>query len=112
MTMRITFVKKILANGEPCGKCADVSSRLERDGYLGRIDRTVIADERDPESEGMRLARDLGISRAPFFMVEEDSKTSVYDIYFKFVNEVMKAKTSDVESARDLLHQNPDLDLI
>lgn len=110
--MRITFVKKILANGEPCGKCADVESRLERDGYKNRIDRIVIADERDPDSEGMRIATDLGISRAPFFLVEEPSKTTVYDIYFKFVNDVMKAKTSDVESARDLLHQNPDLDYI
>ncbi len=110
--MRITFVKKILANGEPCGKCADVESRLERDGYWDRIDRTVVADERDPASEGMRIAADLGISRAPFFLVEEPTKTTVYDIYFKFVNEVMKAETSAVESARDLLHQNPDLDFI
>ena len=110
--MRITFVKKILANGEPCGKCADVQSRLERDGYLDRIDRIIVADERDPESEGMRIATELGIARAPFFLVEEPSKTTVYDIYFKFVNEVMKAGASEVESARDLLHQNPDLDFI
>jgi hypothetical protein len=110
--MRITFVKKVLANGEPCGKCADVESRLERDSYKDRIDRIVIADERDPESEGMRIAADLGIWRAPFFLVEEENKTTVYDIYFKFVNEVMKAKTSEVESARDLLHQNPDLNYI
>ncbi|MBM4205783.1 MAG: hypothetical protein FJ194_16810 [Gammaproteobacteria bacterium] len=110
--MRITFVKKILANGEPCGKCADVESRLDRDGYRDRIDRIVIADERDPMSEGMRIAADFGVSRAPFLLVEEPSKTSVYDIYFKFVNEVMKAKSSEAESARDLLHQNPDLDYI
>lgn len=110
--MRITFVKKILANGEPCGKCADVSMRLERDGYLDLIDRIVVADERDEHSEGMRIAREHGVERAPFFVVEEESSTRVFDVYFKFVNEVLKAKTSEVEAARDLLHQNPDLDFI
>ena len=110
--MRITFVKKILASGEPCGKCADVSMRLERDGYLHRIDRVVVADERDENSEGMRIASEHGVERAPFFLVEEGSSTRVFDVYFKFVNEVLKAKTSEVEAARDLLHQNPDLDFI
>jgi len=110
--MRITFVKKILANGEPCGKCADVSMRLERDGYLDRIDRTVIADERDARSEGMRIAAEHAVDRAPFFVVEDGSSTRVFDVYFKFVNEVLKARTSEVEAARDLLNQNPDLDFV
>ena len=45
--MRITFVKKIKADGSPCKKCAEVQSRLENDGLIDKIDRTVIADERD-----------------------------------------------------------------
>ena len=110
--MRITFVKKILANGEPCGKCADVSARLERDGYLDRIDRIVIADERYSASEGMQIAALHSVERAPFFVVENGHETRIYDVYFRFVNDVMKAKSSDVEAARDLLHQNPDLDFI
>ncbi len=110
--MHITFVKKILANGEPCGKCADVSMRLQRDGYMDRIDRTVVADERDPYSEGMRIATEHGVDRAPFFVVEDVTGRRVFDVYFKFVNEVMKARTSDVEAARDLLNQNPDLDFV
>jgi hypothetical protein len=110
--MVITFVKKILANGDPCRKCADVTSRLERDGFLDRIDRIVIADEREPDSEGMQIASRYGVDRAPFFVVEDGSNTRVFDIYFKFVNEVMKAQTSEVESAQDLLQQNPDLDFV
>lgn len=110
--MHITFVKKILANGEPCSKCADVSMRLERDGYLDLIDRIVIADERDAQSEGMRIANEHHVERAPFFVVKDGAKARVFDVYFKFVNEVLKAKTSDVEAARDLLHQNPDLDFV
>lgn len=110
--MQITFVKKVLANGEPCGKCADVSDRLARDGWLARIDRTVIADERDEDSEGMRLAARYGVTRAPFFIVENEGQTKTYDIYFKFVNDVMKARENEAEAARDLLHDNPELDLL
>ncbi len=51
--MHITFVKKIKADGNPCRKCAEVQSRLEKDGHIDKIDRTVIADERDTDSEGM-----------------------------------------------------------
>ena len=71
--MRITFVKKILADGTPCAKCADVEARLVDAGRMSRIDRVVIADERDPESEGMRLARRHGVATAPFFIVEDSA---------------------------------------
>jgi len=43
--MTITFVKKILANGEPCQKCADVQRRLDETGQMAQIDHTIIADE-------------------------------------------------------------------
>ena len=55
--MRITFVKKIKADGSPCRKCAEVQTRLEKDGYIDEVTRTVIADERDTDSEGMQLAK-------------------------------------------------------
>ena len=70
--MKITFVKKILASGEPCQKCEDVEQRLQKTGQLDRIDATLIADERDDQSAGMLLAKELGVERAPFFIVDND----------------------------------------
>ncbi len=80
----ITFVKKILANGEMCKKCQEVSDRLSSEGLIEHINQIVIADERDADSQGMQLARQHQVARAPFFLVEENGETTVYDIYFKF----------------------------
>lgn len=82
--MHITFVKKILADGELCKKCREVSERLEADGLIEFINHISIADERDADSEGMRLARQHNVERAPFFLVEEDGNVLAFDIYFKF----------------------------
>ena len=82
--MHITFVKKILANGELCQKCHDVSDRLESEGVLPLINRICIADERDSSSEGMLLAKQYQVERAPFFLAENESgDVTVYDVYFK-----------------------------
>lgn len=110
--MHITFVKKLLASGEPCPKCADVSARLEADGQMARIDETVIADERDPASPGMQLAARHGVSRAPFFIVEDATGTRVYTVYFKFAREVLGRPGSAVGESEELLRDNPDLDFI
>ncbi|GHA14488.1 hypothetical protein GCM10008090_25350 [Arenicella chitinivorans] len=81
----ITFVKKILANGELCKKCLEVSTRLESEALIDSIDQIAIADERDADSEGARLARKHDVTRAPFFLVEhDDGQVEVFDIYFKF----------------------------
>ncbi|NNC99057.1 MAG: hypothetical protein HKN85_02630 [Gammaproteobacteria bacterium] len=81
----ITFVKKILADGELCKKCQQVSERLLSEGLIAQIDRIAIADARDADSEGQRLARKHGISRAPFFLVEDDNGDVIaFDVYFKF----------------------------
>ena len=112
--MRITRVKKIKADGSPCRKCADVLERLEKDGLMARIDRVVVADERDPASEGMVLAAQHGVEAAPFFIVErEGSPPAVYISFFKFVKEVLGEKPRDeAAEAKELLDQNPDLDFI
>lgn len=80
----ITFVKKILANGEMCKKCGEVSDRLNSEGLMEHINHIAIADERDADSEGMRLAAQYQVERAPFFLVEEEGEVTVFDIYFKF----------------------------
>lgn len=82
--MHITFVKKILSSGELCKKCREVSERLESEGLIPYINLIAIADERDASSEGARLAQKHDVARAPFFLVESDGETTVFDIYFKF----------------------------
>lgn len=81
----ITFVKKILVDGELCKKCQEVSERLNSEGLLNSIDHIAIADERNADSEGVRLAKLHQVTRAPFFLVENEAgDVTVYDIYFKF----------------------------
>ncbi len=110
--MHITFVKKILANGEPCDKCRDIEARLNKSGHMDRIDRTLIADERDPESPGALLAQELSVDRAPFFVVENDGVRTVYTVYFRFLKEVLEVEVSRAEAAQEILRDNPELDFI
>lgn len=108
---KITFVKKVLANGQPCNKCRDVEERLTAGNHWSAIDRVVIADERDAESEGMQLAAKLGIDRAPFFVVESGSQTTTYTVFLKFAKEIL-ATSTQADEAQMLLDANPDLDYI
>ena len=110
--MHITFVKKILADGNACAKCADVERRLRVSGQMAQIDSVIIADERDPTSEGMHLADLHGVDTAPFFIVERDSGTVVYTVYLKFARDVFAADSRPVDEAREALRANPDLGLI
>jgi phosphoadenosine phosphosulfate reductase len=78
--MSVIMVKKRLLSGEPCKKCAQAEEVLRRRGLWDRIDRVVIADEGDAESEGMCLARELGMESAPFFVVSDGaSRPRVFD---------------------------------
>ena len=113
--MRVTFVKEILANDAPCRKCGDVERRLKKNGLMTKIDHVAVADEREPNSEGMQLARRHGVDVAPFFLVEQNRMTIVYTVYFKLVKEVFAREDptiSEVDEAREILRANPDLDLI
>lgn len=111
--MKITFVKKIKADGSPCKKCAEVSQRLEESGQINQIDEVIVADESNPLSPGMLLAGRLNVERAPFFVVEQDDgEEVVYTVYFKFVKEVLNQKTSAVDENKEILDQNDDLDFL
>ena len=83
---KVAFVKKKLETGEWCAKCNDVSARLEKDGTSKFIDHIAVADENDPESEGIRLALKHKVNRAPFFIVKDTETNSeeVFDVYFKY----------------------------
>lgn len=88
--MKITLVKKVLADGSPCKKCGEVIEKIEAANQMQYIDEVVIADEADKTSEGMLLAAKHEVNRAPFFIVEQDDgSTEVFTIYFKLVKEVL-----------------------
>lgn len=111
--MKITLVKKILADGSPCKKCGDVLQKLEESGHMARIDEVLVADERDPQSAGIKLADKYNVDRAPFFVVEQEGREPlVYTVYFKFVKEILEQKTSEEEELKEIMNDNPDLDFI
>ncbi|GAB1266263.1 hypothetical protein NBRC116493_34000 [Aurantivibrio infirmus] len=111
--MKITFVKKILADGSPCKKCADVVQKLEQADQMKFIDSVIIADERDENSPGMKIAKSLNVERAPFFVVEKDnSEPLVYTVYLKFVKEVLNQESSAVDEAKEILANSDDLDFL
>ncbi|MFZ0257030.1 MAG: hypothetical protein WAN46_15610 [Gammaproteobacteria bacterium] len=109
----ITLIKKVKFDGTLCSKCADVWRRLEQDGLLQAIDRIVIADERDPASEGMVLARRHAVNRAPFFIVEEaGQRARVYTVYLAFLKEVLRKRIDARDELAELIEHHPDLDFI
>lgn len=111
--MKITIVKKIKADGSPCRKSANVLKKLEKSGLIDRIDQVVVADEREPSSEGLVLALKHKVNAAPFFIVQnDDGSTYVYTAYFRFLEEVFDQKLSESEEISEIMAQNPDLDFI
>ena len=111
--MKITLVKKIKLDGSLCKKCEEVQQKLEASGQIDLIDEVLIADERDPSSQGMVLASLFNVDRAPFFLVEREGETpEIHTIYFKFVKEVLNQKTREEDELKEILNDNPDLDFL
>lgn len=111
--MKITLVKKILADGSPCKKCTDVLDKLESSGQMNRIDEVLIADERDPLTQGMQIAKQYNVDRAPFFVVERDEQNAqIYTVYLKFVKEVLEQETNETDELKEIMQNNSDLDFL
>jgi len=111
--MKITMVKKILRDGSPCPKCGEVLARMEAENQMRFIDELLVADERDPASDGLLLAAELSVERAPFFVVtHDDGRREVHTVYLKFVKEVLQQKTSEQEELKEIMQNNPDLDFL
>ncbi len=111
--MKITLVKKILSDGSPCKKCADVIAKLEASGQMARIDEVLVADERDSESPGIQLAKKYSVDRAPFFIVERpDTAPEIYTVYMKFVKEVFEQETEETDELKEIMKDNQDLDFL
>jgi hypothetical protein len=110
----IIFVKKIRKDGTPCPKCDDVANQLEKNDQLKFIDRVAIADERDDSSEGMEIARQYNVERAPFFVVSlpDEDQPRIYTVYLKFVKEILNQATSEKDEIADIMDSNPDLDFL
>ncbi len=111
--MHITFVKKIKADGTECRKCIEVQSRLEKDGYIEKINTIVIADENDDNSMGLKLAKKYEVEQAPFFIVEDDENNiAIYTVYFKFIKEIFSENATENDIAKDILDSENNLDFI
>ena len=110
--VQITMVKKILADGSPCKKCGEVEARLREGDYLDRIDHVAVADERDPDSEGMQLAKRYQIERAPFFIIEEPGREPrIYTVFMRFLKEVLQAEVNEKDEAAEMMRSS-DMDYI
>jgi phosphoadenosine phosphosulfate reductase len=89
--MHVTMVKKRLASGEPCRKCAQTEEMLRQRGLWDRIDEVVWAAEDDPESPGMVLAQRFGVEQAPFFLVSDDTgHVSAYSSALQLIREKLQ----------------------
>ena len=104
--MKITQVKKIKEDGEECKKCREVTERLKAGNELTLIDKIVYADMRDPDSEGLKLAKEHNIDIAPFFIVEDEGTASIYKTYME-----LKRKVLNKGEESEKKHSSKDFDI-
>jgi hypothetical protein len=100
--MHVTMVKKKLADGTDCRKCAEVTAFLQQRGLWGRIDEVVWAHENDPQSPGMVLGTRLGVERAPFFVVRDGRGETVYTSALQLIQERFGTDVTTSERAHDV----------
>ena|SRR5438045_3674994 len=85
--MHVTMVKKRLADGSECRKCIEATECLKSRELWHRIDDIVWADEGDSLSLGIKLGGDLGVDRAPFWVVRDGSGKTVYTSVLQLIRE-------------------------
>jgi hypothetical protein len=100
--VHVVMVKKRLADGSDCRKCAEVTEFLRARGLWERVDEVVWAVEGDPESPGEVLGSRLGVGRAPFFVVRDERGEAVYTSVLQLVQERLGGAVSTLERARDV----------
>ncbi|HEX2882308.1 MAG TPA: phosphoadenylyl-sulfate reductase [Polyangiaceae bacterium] len=114
--MHVTMVKKVLASGAPCQKCAQAEELLKARGLWEKIDEVVWAVESDPTSKGMLLANEHQVTLAPFFIMKGDRGEQVFTSTLKLVNELSpkpeaaQATSAPSGAASDLAQVAKDLD--
>ena len=98
--MKITMVKKRLADGTTCQKCLAAEALLRRRGAWKFVDSVTWADESDPKSAGMVLAKRFGVDVAPFFIVGElGDEPTIFTSALKLHRSVLKARTMTAPDA-------------
>jgi hypothetical protein len=114
--MKITMVKKIYEDGGECKKCNEVQQRLKEGDELKLIDKIVVADVRDHESEGFKIAEKYNVEVAPFFVVEDEGAVTIYKTYMQFKRDVLKKKVEsadrEIEEKRELNKAVDDIDFL
>jgi len=99
---KITMVKKLLADGTPCRKCARAEELLRARGAWARIDEVLIFHESQPEGEGARLAQRHEMTSAPFFVVREDADERVYSSTLELLARLREPRTPVPQPDGDL----------
>jgi phosphoadenosine phosphosulfate reductase len=94
------MVKKQLASGETCEKCAQAEEMLKRRGHWERIDDVVWVIEGDDASPGAQLAARLGVKLAPFFIIRnETGDEEVYTSALRLARDLFTETTAPSASA-------------
>ena len=96
----MTMVKKRLVDGTECRKCQEATAHLQARNLWTRIDDVVWALEADPASPGMVLSRQLGVDRAPFFVVRDDRGESVYTSVLQLVRDRFDGAVTAAQQAQ------------
>jgi hypothetical protein len=96
------MVKKKLKDGSDCRKCAQATEYLRSRGLWEKVDEVIWAHEDDPQSEGMKLGARLGVERAPFFVVQEESGEKVYQSVLQLVRDRFADRVSTSDAARTI----------
>lgn len=97
--MHITMVKKRLADRSECRKCVEATEHLRSRGLWARVNEIVWALETDPASAGMVLGATLGVERAPFFIVRDETGEAIYTSVLQLVRERLGQAVSSQEQA-------------
>src|SRR5438552_5062028 len=97
------MVKKKLADGSDCRKCADVTAYLQTRGFWNRVDEVVWAYENDPASPCMLLGQRLCVERASFFVVRDERGETVYTSALQLIQERFGQEVSTAERAGDFV---------
>ena len=113
--MKIIMVKKIMEDGKECKKCGEVYERLKAGNELGLIDKIVMADVKDDQSEGHKLAKKYNVDIAPFFIVEDASNVTIYKTYMELKRKVLKKVVEeadvDIEERRKASTEKKSIDI-
>jgi phosphoadenosine phosphosulfate reductase len=105
---KITMVKKRLPSGQACQKCEQAEAMLKNRNLWQLVDQVLWADERDPHSEGNRLAQLHGIQLAPFFIIEGDAEPKLFTSALGFARELSGLTAAQAPKAESVAYELPE----